>query len=527
MTDSPAASASADSNSASNTNQKPNTKKRRSPQSDMDKELLAKFRKESHSALEQRRRDKINDGINQLKELVEPFHNGKYDKASVLRKSIEYIQQAQALQRRLVEENYALRDDNGQLSACLDVVRTQNRLLRLEMTKLRPDLQQHLAEEDESIAQLCAACTYKDHVASKNAYAGTMAAIDNKAAHHNEHYKDVPPKGLYDRDRNALHSSESSKQCDPRQSYDRYGADREQDALKSLYWSYCSEKRQTMCLPERDRDLNQRYERHEHNKYYSSHSPSPFAADRDVKPMYALDRDVGNMDSHACNKLCSDNMFLDYSKPAYAESSSQHSTSFEREPLTPSNAKSNFSSASASGSSSSSSESVYGLQLLKHSSSSSSSSSSSGAAGAAAASSGGSCSGSGCASAQGQGAVSVSVCGSGSEKKSVQVQGSPREGSSNKASYGVQVQVQMPDVNPSNNNHYLSLGTDISINISSASASSSSSSSSSSPDNTSDQNQTQIHHFSESQRISKRTTHDDEGDPNSRFVHNATPSSTV
>eukprot|EP00741_Cyanophora_paradoxa_P009840 tig00001636_g9532.t1 len=117
-----------------------------STQSEQEKEMLAKFRKESHSALEQRRRDKINDGINQLKELVEPYSsNGKYDKASVLRKSIEYIQQSQALQRRLVEENFALREDNAQLQGCLEVIRTENRLLRVEITKLNPNLK-HLED---------------------------------------------------------------------------------------------------------------------------------------------------------------------------------------------------------------------------------------------------------------------------------------------------------------------------------------------------------------------------------------------
>jgi len=173
--------------------------KKRSAPNDFDKELIAKFRKESHSALEQRRRDKINDGINQLKELVEPYHNGKYDKASVLRKSIEYIQQvneglnslrelldphdvskhnrvntlrksseyikqAQHLQRRLVEENYALREDNGQLQACLDVIRTENRLLRIEITKLRPELQHLRAEDEDTMAKVVEASKAKSEI---------------------------------------------------------------------------------------------------------------------------------------------------------------------------------------------------------------------------------------------------------------------------------------------------------------------------------------------------------------------------
>jgi len=490
----------------------------------MDKELLAKFRKESHSALEQRRRDKINDGINQLKELVEPFHNGKYDKASVLRKSIEYIQQAQVLQRRLVEENYALRDDKGQLSACLDVVRTQNRLLRLEMSKLRPDLQQHLADEEESIAKLCSPCTYNDHLpSSKNPYAGTIAAIDNKGGHYNDHLNDALLKGLYDRDRKAVHSTDASKQVDGAQWYERHAMEREHDPLKSLYSSYCSEKRQTMYLGERERDVNHRYERHqhEHNNYYDDHSASAFPAERDAKLLYAVDRNGTQNEPHAGNNASNDKVFVDYSKCGYGDSSSQHSSTFEREASPASNPSSKFSSASGSGSASSSSsnESVYGVQLPKHSSSSSSTSSSGLTATAAAASSAGSSTASASAAlnaAQRQAAVSVSVSGSSSEKKSVQVAGSPREGASNKASYGVQVQVQMPDVKRSSNQQYVSVGTDISINISSAS--------SDDPDKSTDQHQTQIHHYSESQRISKRPLHDEDPEPHKRFAHKAAPS---
>jgi hypothetical protein len=50
------------------------------------------IKKESHNAIEQRRRDKINDRIKELKDMIPACAIDKAEKASVLHKAIEYIQ---------------------------------------------------------------------------------------------------------------------------------------------------------------------------------------------------------------------------------------------------------------------------------------------------------------------------------------------------------------------------------------------------------------------------------------------------
>jgi len=461
LPDSPAASG--NSNSSGNLNAfKPNTKKRRSPQSDVDKELLAKFRKESHSALEQRRRDKINEGINQLKELVEPFSHGKYDKASVLRKSIEYIQQAQALQRRLVEENYALRDDNGQLSACLDVVRTQNRLLRLEMTKLRPDLQQHLADEEESVAKLCAGIARSDHLSS-NCFAGSDHA--NKKLHGGGESLDrdgLSSRGGYDRAWKTYTLSdrerETVKMHDPRAVFERLGLDRErdrdQDPLKSLYTVYTADKMQAIFDRDRDRDRDVKppLSRLDNLPSCSPRPPSdtappqPYGDNGQVYRSYADEKHyVPSPSPYGLNGREPRFRHREHSHPRGQadQFSSKKQSADSNHPHTPSASSAASASSSGGVSTATASAAVMG--------------------------------------AQGQGAqaaVSVSVTGS-DTKPTFQVQSSQSDASgtsssssspastSSKASYGVQVQVQMPE-GKKHSHHMVSVGTEISINVSSA-----------------------------------------------------------
>jgi len=82
-----------------------------------DEEVVAisKKKKETHRNHEQRRRDKINEGINQLKELIEPSNDAKYDKATILSKAINFIKHSQKTHRELEERNEALLGENTTL----------------------------------------------------------------------------------------------------------------------------------------------------------------------------------------------------------------------------------------------------------------------------------------------------------------------------------------------------------------------------------------------------------------------------
>jgi len=119
-------------------------------------------KKESHRNHEQRRRDKINEGITQLKELIEPFTDAKYDKATILSKAIDFIKNSQKTHRELEEKNEALLDENTQLkyrelgisgpTLCSDAtgrlwsggkeLEKENKKLRMELARLRSEMLQ-------------------------------------------------------------------------------------------------------------------------------------------------------------------------------------------------------------------------------------------------------------------------------------------------------------------------------------------------------------------------------------------------
>lgn len=65
-------------------------------------------RKSSHNAIEKRYRSSINERIHELKEIVADTDE-KVQKSGVLRRTIEFIRQLQAANRRLEEENVTLK----------------------------------------------------------------------------------------------------------------------------------------------------------------------------------------------------------------------------------------------------------------------------------------------------------------------------------------------------------------------------------------------------------------------------------
>lgn len=65
-------------------------------------------RKSSHNAIEKRYRSSINERILELKEIVADTDE-KVQKSGVLRRTVEYIRQIQAVNRRLEEENSTLK----------------------------------------------------------------------------------------------------------------------------------------------------------------------------------------------------------------------------------------------------------------------------------------------------------------------------------------------------------------------------------------------------------------------------------
>ena len=76
-------------------------------------------RKESHNATEQKRRQKINEKLNELKELIPGCRDGAVDKATVLNEAVDlirkYLAEAEAWQTReneLKRLNQALLEQN-------------------------------------------------------------------------------------------------------------------------------------------------------------------------------------------------------------------------------------------------------------------------------------------------------------------------------------------------------------------------------------------------------------------------------
>lgn len=68
-------------------------------------------RRESHNAVERRRRDNINEKIQELATLLPEFHpdtQNKPNKGVILRRSVEYIRQMQTFATRQVDRNLEL-----------------------------------------------------------------------------------------------------------------------------------------------------------------------------------------------------------------------------------------------------------------------------------------------------------------------------------------------------------------------------------------------------------------------------------
>jgi len=329
------------------------------------------------------------------------------------------------------------------------------------MTKLRPDLQQHLADEEESIAKLCVGISHSDHISngfvasdhSKKLHGGGGDMLDRDA---------LSSRGAYDRAWKSYASSDRERDAlkmhDPRAVFERLGLDRERerdrdhDPLKSLYSVYTADKMQAIF--DRDRDLKQPFCRPDN---LASSSPAP-PSDPSLTQPYGENGQV-------CRSYADEKHYM----PSAYSLNGREPRSRHREhshPRPPSDlfgsknqsADSNHPQPPSAASSSASASANRGLSTAM----------------ASAAVMG----------VQGQGAqaaVSVSVTGSDS-KPTFQVQSSQGDASgsttsssaactssttSSKASYGVQVQVQMPE-GKKHTHHMLSVGTEISINVSSA-----------------------------------------------------------
>jgi hypothetical protein len=74
-------------------------------------QLSEEKKKSNHIASEQRRRQNIRDGFNQLVEIVPSLTNSQKSEAIILQKTAEYLEQLQQQQREL-----QLRMDNAKLS---------------------------------------------------------------------------------------------------------------------------------------------------------------------------------------------------------------------------------------------------------------------------------------------------------------------------------------------------------------------------------------------------------------------------
>jgi len=86
------------------------TKKRKEPESEP-----IVVRKEMHNATEKRRREKINDKINELKEILPQCKTYGSNKASILHHAVEYIKVLQSNNSTLGQANTKLQESNTQL----------------------------------------------------------------------------------------------------------------------------------------------------------------------------------------------------------------------------------------------------------------------------------------------------------------------------------------------------------------------------------------------------------------------------
>jgi len=112
-------------------------------------------RRENHRHQEQHRREKINENLTQLREMLEPTSNSaRCNKANVLKQCIEYIQTLRAQQRQLVETNCVLREKIESLESedrrYMRDLRgpTEGGLLHLENKSLRDEVTRLRAESD-------------------------------------------------------------------------------------------------------------------------------------------------------------------------------------------------------------------------------------------------------------------------------------------------------------------------------------------------------------------------------------------
>ncbi len=89
-------------------------------------EPLDANRKELHNATEKRRREKINNKIGELREIIPAAKNFGSNKACVLQSTVEHIKSLNNTYSTLMQTNRQLQDTNGQL---LNELREMHRLL--------------------------------------------------------------------------------------------------------------------------------------------------------------------------------------------------------------------------------------------------------------------------------------------------------------------------------------------------------------------------------------------------------------
>eukprot|EP01126_Amoeba_proteus_P051845 TRINITY_DN6222_c0_g1_i3.p2 TRINITY_DN6222_c0_g1~~TRINITY_DN6222_c0_g1_i3.p2 ORF type:complete len:148 (-),score=31.75 TRINITY_DN6222_c0_g1_i3:905-1348(-) len=74
-------------------------------------------RRMSHNSAEKRRRDKINESIEDLRMIVPGEEEGKRstNKAIILKRAVEYLKELEHLNQRLIQEHHSLLSENEQL----------------------------------------------------------------------------------------------------------------------------------------------------------------------------------------------------------------------------------------------------------------------------------------------------------------------------------------------------------------------------------------------------------------------------